>query len=96
MAADQFMFNLQEVQRIATYCRNKGEQMTQEAQDMKNQIQRLHEAIQGIPHIALEDHFGEMTHNFTQLSDSMEHSNAYLAQLLTRVQELMHGIQGLQ
>ena len=81
--------NPQELQAIARSCSNSSQQMTQEATNLKQQIDRLHEALQGIPSLALADNFQELNGVLGRLSDELAKSDAYLRNVVNKVNDFV-------
>ena len=81
--------NPQDLQTIATSCRNSGENMTTEATNIRAQIERLHDALQGVPHLGLADHFNDLNRIFSQVSDEIEQCNTYLNDVVAKVNDFV-------
>lgn len=82
----------EELQNIASSCRTSSENMTGEAANIRGQIERLHEALQGIPHLALADHFNDLNRIFSQVSDELEQCNSYLNDVVNKVENFVQSL----
>src|SRR5574340_372340 len=65
-----------ELQSIASSCRTSSENMSGEAAKLRAQIDRLHDALQGVPSLAMADHFQELNGVLTRLSRGLDTSRS--------------------
>jgi WXG100 family type VII secretion target len=81
-----------EIRAIAANCRTSSETMTSEAGNLRTQVDRLHEALQGIPSLAMADHFQELNGVLNRLSQSLDQSNSYLTDVVNRVDDFVRSL----
>lgn len=79
----------EDLRTIAASCQTSSENMTTEATNIRNQIANLHQALQGIPQLALADHFDQLNRIFSQVSDALAESNTYLNDVVAKVENFV-------
>lgn len=84
--------DLGQVTQIAAACRGSSATMRTEANKMRTQIANMHQALQGFPRLAMADHFEELTRLLTQVSDAMTQSDAYLKDVVAKVENFINSM----
>jgi WXG100 family type VII secretion target len=83
-----------QLRSIAQSCQASSENMTSEASNMRSQIARLHEALQGVPHLAMVDHFDQLNRLLANLSSELDQSNAYLRDIVAKLDNFVASLGG--
>ncbi|MGH2485043.1 MAG: WXG100 family type VII secretion target, partial [Ktedonobacterales bacterium] len=79
----------EDLRTIAASCQTSSENMTTEATNIRTQIANLHQALQGVPQLALADHFDQLNRIFSQVSDALAESNTYLNDVVAKVESFV-------
>ena len=66
------------IQAIASRCMTSSNNIQSEAATMQAQMVALHDALAGIPNLALADRFTEWQQLFSRMSTALDESNRYL------------------
>jgi WXG100 family type VII secretion target len=80
------------VRDIARRCRDSGNTIQDQAQNMNRQMQELREALSGVPQVGLEDRFNEWSQLFRKLSESLQDSHSFLNSIADRVDNLIRDL----
>ena len=83
----------EDLRRIASACQASSGRLDEEAATMRSQLNQLEEAIQGIPQRAMADRFQELNQALAQLSKTLEESNTYINNIVTRIEKFETDLQ---